>query len=103
MENLLKLLNWHIRHSLDWLHVQPTAVCKFTFSFPMFEGHTNGQWLLSYYVFNTIDLKIVWILDGKILSLLLHTISIIQKAGSALEVLREVLDAVDLQHPEVHC
>ncbi|XP_058186983.1 TOM1-like protein 5 isoform X1 [Rhododendron vialii] len=33
-------------------------------------------------------------------SLLLHTISIIQKAGSALEVLREVLDAVDLQHPE---
>ncbi|KAE9449912.1 hypothetical protein C3L33_18193, partial [Rhododendron williamsianum] len=26
--------------------------------------------------------------------------SIIQKAGSALEVLREVLDAVDLQHPE---
>jgi hypothetical protein len=26
--------------------------------------------------------------------------SIIQKAGSALEVLREVLDAVDIQHPE---
>lgn len=50
-----------------------------------------------------MDFEIVWILYGKILSLLLHTISIIQKAGSALEVLREVLDAVDLQHPEVHC
>ena len=27
--------------------------------------------------------------------------SIIQKAGAALEVLRDVLDAVDTQHPEV--
>jgi len=27
--------------------------------------------------------------------------SIIQKAGNALEVLKEVLDAVDAQHPQV--
>lgn len=28
--------------------------------------------------------------------------SIIQKAGNVLEVLKEVLDAVDSQHPEVY-
>lgn len=37
------------------------------------------------------------------LSVYLILCSIIQKASNALEVLKEVLDAVDSQHPEVCC